>query len=522
MVRSWELDKDLDTLAWSQDGLFLLATSHGTDIQASPSNGTSYVLPLDPDAAVTDGSDDHRGWVAQIAAGVAGLAHAQWIPIKRIPAVMQFSSFDAGAVLYSLCDQAFTVFPDTILPHIYGHSQWPNMFALTQKFQDKDALVLYAPQSNAAPSLEAPVVWSLWRSIPLHTTSVSGVAWSPDGYVWAVWDSALEFRVCLYTLHGVLIATLAANEQGTLVTTSSLTKQDVHSLLAPKPATSRARRVSVRTSRSMSNPLAQSVRRSSASTALAHVAGGGLGVRTLSWHPSSQFLSVGGYDEHVYVLSHEDWSVVYVLDYSVSALRRLPTSPVVWQEPYQWFEATQGRGIVSMESTQLPIQVSVQAPDEKAWPPKAGIQWLSWNKDGSVLACRNESMPTVLFLHVFEGIHERSVDMCLQPLALLAFAEPICSVAWKPGHPCSLAVVTGQSAVYTWTWHSARDDASLSDTESTLQTADAIAIPNDRFSAVRLHWSPDGQSLVLADTSSFCCVVPAPSEATEIESVAPP
>ena len=75
VVRSWQLDACLDALEWSKDGLYLLASAYGLE------KGVSFVLPLDPDVAVTDGSDDDRGWVARITA-VHGLLYATWLPLR--------------------------------------------------------------------------------------------------------------------------------------------------------------------------------------------------------------------------------------------------------------------------------------------------------------------------------------------------------------------------------------------------------------------------------------------------------
>ena len=91
VVRNWELDCPLHALEWSKDGLFLLVSS------CADTHGVSYVLPLDPDVGVTDGSDDGRGWIARIEAGPQGLQNARWLPVWRIPSVVQFAPFDVGA-----------------------------------------------------------------------------------------------------------------------------------------------------------------------------------------------------------------------------------------------------------------------------------------------------------------------------------------------------------------------------------------------------------------------------------------
>ena len=99
--------------------------------------------------------------------------------------------------------------------------------------------------------------------------------------------------------------------------------------------------------------------------------------------------------------------------------------------------------------------------------PRVGISWLEWNHDGTLLACRNAALPTLVFVHEFRGLLERRVDACLAPLAILVLSAPVLSVAWKPGNASTLAIATGHRAVYTW-----------SQSNTGVQSADAIAVPN--------------------------------------------
>ncbi|WFD25581.1 hypothetical protein MNAN1_000542 [Malassezia nana] len=518
VVRSWELDVALDSLSWSSDGLYLLASSKSKENAPQESDGVSYVLPLDPDTAVTDGSDDHLGWVARVAAGVQGLVHAAWIPLKRIPCFVQFSGLEGSAVVYSLADQGITILPRAILPQsmstttyaVYSNSNWPEHFIMAQREKEKDCLLVFRPSSPDAPTLDNPVVWEPQQIIHLPTHDVAGVAWSPDGHLLAAWDSALEYRLSIHTLYGTHLATFTLNEDGVPYTETPLSRADVQQALAPSPA-GRGRRITVQSS--------QASKRASISShpspSTQRVAGGGLGIRQVSWHPSSEFLALGGYDEQVHILHQADWSLVYSLDFSTSALRSMNEAPQVWLEPHRWFEATRGQGIVSFESSTFPIEVPTIRTEDAATPFQNGIQWMQWNQDGTLLACTNQNLPTVLFVHEFVGWTERRIDAYLRPLAMLVFSHPVESVAWRPSGTACLAVATGQQAVFLWTIHGEAGDYAL-------QVAEAVAIPNSSFSAHHLSWSPDGQTLVLLDAHSFCCVVPAPAEEdVQLDTAAP-
>lgn len=511
VVRTWSLASALQSLAWSPDGLFLLVSAYGRQ-------GVSFVLPLDPDAGVTDGSDDNQGWVARIAGGVAGVEHAQWVPVWRVPSVMQFTR-DTGAVLYSLADQAFTAFPHTVLPkgtYQLAHTVFPHtsqeVLCLVQRERTHAALALYTPASTDAPSMDEPVTWNLHKvcgmltqAITLHTTEPTGVAWSPDGKVVAVWDYELEYRVCLYSLAGTHLATLAIDADSDRPASEiAIAPDEARAVLAERPlSASRARRTPMRASRTGSSWQTLSTSRRTSHALSARIAGGGLGVRTVAWHPMSTFLAVGGYDARIRILSSDDWSEVFVLSMHRAALAAQHASAVVWREPRRWFEATQGQGIVSLERDELPVDPPTPRQDDSL---KSGACWLEWNGEGSLLAARNEALPSTVFVYTFEGLAERSIDAHLSLHAVLILSSPIYSLAWKPDQHGTLAIVSGQSAVYLYSTQGTGE-----------QSAEAIAIPNgasyiahtEHFSATRLTWSPDGHTLLLADATSFCCVVPA-------------
>jgi len=500
VVRSWQLDACLDALEWSKDGLYLLASAYGLE------KGVSFVLPLDPDVAVTDGSDDDRGWVARISA-VHGLLYATWLPLRRIPAVIQFAPFHTGAVIYSLADQALTVLPATVLPCVFSHAMWPEHFATVQRHKEQDYLCLYTPHQTNAPSLEQPVEWDLWRAVRLHTNEISGAAWSPDGSIFAVWEHMLEYKLFAYTIFGTPQAAVTMQEDLIPHVAVPISAAECRATLTSPTDSGRARRVPVFSSTtsasrvsSMSTSLTK--HRSSYSGDPKHLKTHGLGVRVVAWHPSSEFLAVGAYDDHVHILSRYDWSLVYLLDTNVASLRNAsPASLSVWQEPYRWFEATSGRGIVPLNfSTTIPVDVPLQ-PSLAHEPLQSGTCWMAWNQDGSLLALRNEHTPSVVLLYEFVGIEERSVDAHIRAIAVIILSSPITSIMWRFGHLSSLALVTGQSSVICWTMN-------MSDHT---QCCEAVAIPNEHFSATHITCSPDGKTMLLADAHTFCCVVSAPN-----------
>lgn len=71
-----------------------------------------------------------------------------------------------------------------------------------------------------------------------ETEDMAGVRWSPDGEVLCVWESSLSYKVLLYSLDGRLMSSYSAYEHA-------------------------------------------------------------LGIKSLDWSPSAQFLAIGSYDKKV-------------------------------------------------------------------------------------------------------------------------------------------------------------------------------------------------------------------------------
>lgn len=277
----------------------------------------------------------------------------------------------------------------------------------------------------------------------------------------------------VYTLAGTHLATFQIDSMSESPSTHIAVRPDTaRAVLAERPGgAQRARRVPLRASRSEKGLASSFSRRSSTASGSAsglgsasRIAGGGLGVRQVAWHPSSAFLAIGGYDGHVRILASEDWSEVYTLDVRRTTLAKHTSTAVVWHEPRRWFEATEGQGIVALEQSRLPTEAPFLRADD---PLKHGVCWLEWNYDGSVLAVRNETLPTTVFVYTFEGLSERRVDAHLVLSAVLVLASPIHALAWKPGQQSTLALVTGRSSVYLYSLQSSGE-----------QSAEAVAIPN--------------------------------------------
>lgn len=100
--------------------------------------------------------------------------------------------------------------------------------------------------------------WSLLHHFPLNTKDLIGLSWSPNGSIICTWDSCLYYQLFLYTLDGRRVASYTP----------------------------------------YSEPHHYS-----------------LGLRSVCWSPSGQFLAIGGYDQKLRLLNHMTWKTIAELDH---------------------------------------------------------------------------------------------------------------------------------------------------------------------------------------------------------------
>eukprot|EP00073_Rattus_norvegicus_P046891 XP_017449039.1 PREDICTED: WD repeat-containing protein WRAP73 isoform X2 [Rattus norvegicus] len=91
--------------------------------------------------------------------------------------------------------------------------------------------------------------WQLLRHFDTDTQDLTGIEWAPNGCVLAAWDTCLEYKVLLYSLDGRLLSAYCAYEWS-------------------------------------------------------------LGIKSVAWSPSSQFLAIGSYDGKVRLLNHVTWKMI--------------------------------------------------------------------------------------------------------------------------------------------------------------------------------------------------------------------
>ena len=260
--------------------------------------------------------------------------------------------------------------------------------------------------------------WQLVQHFPVATQDLAGLQWSPDACVLAVWDTVLDYNVLMYSMDGRCLATYSAYEHA-------------------------------------------------------------LGVKTVSWAPSSQFLAIGSFDEKVRVLNHLTWRTVTEHTHPTTVHC---AGAIVYQEvedqalPLACLKASSQS---HYDTPAPPVTVPASRPDPEKPNPRLGVGLATFSPDSRYLATRNDNMPSAVWVW----------DMLeLGLAALLLQSAPVREACWDP-HQARLAIATGNNRLYLWS----------------PAGCVSVCVPCDpSFSLTRLVWHPDGTALALLSSSHFC------------------
>ncbi|KAL9934652.1 hypothetical protein V8E36_006427 [Tilletia maclaganii] len=503
VANQWTFDDyDIQQLQWSDDGLFL----HATNLL----HGIIFVLSPDPQRRPTDASDDGQGWLARLEAGYEGLAAAAWTPSAGPPTILAFSMHQLRMTAYDLANESVTVFESPKKPRVLRSIKLPGTFAILETSNEVDQLSIYRykPHSGLRPTKDEPSGWLVDHSFPIATNDATDVVWSPDGNHLAISESVLEYKVLVYTSSGSLRVTLSSE---------GFQNPQIAVTHPPSVETAQGSRTTAIKKRVAKGKAKESVDEIA-------VASGGLGVRCTVWHPSGQMLAVGGYDEQIRILESEFWGLWSTIDLSPHLISQGDSPQVhAFREPSAWLTDVEGQGIVDYQPASLPLTPPSTRPDLSKPNPKLGVSWMEFNEDGTMLACRNDAMPTSLFVyHLPRATAGSLIDTAKtrpQPrlIAVLIQTAPIKASVWRPRHYASLYLCCGGPAIFSWRAVLSEEGGAsdqLAKTSSQIQQrAECIAVPSDEnFTANDVKWSPDGRKLLVIDNDLFCCAIDVDSQ----------
>uniref|UniRef100_M4BQG9 Anaphase-promoting complex subunit 4 WD40 domain-containing protein n=1 Tax=Hyaloperonospora arabidopsidis (strain Emoy2) TaxID=559515 RepID=M4BQG9_HYAAE len=152
--------------------------------------------------------------------------------------------------------------------------------------------------------------WELTAHFSIESYDCVEIAWAPEDATIAVQDTHLEFRVLLYSPDGTLRAKFQAYENA-------------------------------------------------------------LGLKTMAWSPSGQFLALGSYDEHLRVLSHLHWKPVADFDHEGVSITSSHTNQSATEYEENFADANvmdrpHGKRVAVMQSGSSLISNSLQAASAAA------------------------------------------------------------------------------------------------------------------------------------------------------------
>ncbi|GAA5860126.1 hypothetical protein JCM8547_009192 [Rhodosporidiobolus lusitaniae] len=349
--------------------------------------------------------------------------------------------------------------------HAFGHSFHPTLplFALFERHNSRDVLSIYSTTGE----------WALVRSLtlPNPASDLAGLSWSPCGRYISAWSSVTEYIVHFFSPTLTLLSTFSP--YASLSPSPSLDP-------APSSSSSSRPKPLLRKASSSSTPapppppaekdLSEADRNRAERSTKDYV---GLGVRTVEWHPSGEFVAVGGFDGRIRILSRHAFSSPLA---ELSLPVRLSSPVRIWREPSGWVEKTRGRGIVSFERittlpyTLTPVVANPAVPNPKmgfsrvAWAPGERGEWLVGLNQFHPNALSIFSFPTSSFLapsssSPFASSPSPSSSSCPTSKrphlhTVLLFSSPVKDFAWQPrlreGERETLVMVNGAKAFTVW------------------------------------------------------------------------
>ncbi|KAK2165292.1 hypothetical protein LSH36_52g03026 [Paralvinella palmiformis] len=262
--------------------------------------------------------------------------------------------------------------------------------------------------------------WQLVKHFEPETEDLTGLEWSPNGRVICVWESCLQYKILLYTADGRCIDKFTAYNMA-------------------------------------------------------------LGIKSVAWSPTSQFLAIGSYDQKVRILNHLTWKTIVehahptILNKpKVVIYKEVVSKPQLLQgeteAPSQFMYRSPSRYDILEDTVQLPAV----KPDLNRANPKMGVGTLAFSPDSRYIYTRNDNMPCVLWIWEMT-----TLDLCV----VLIQDLPIKCVGWDPCQ-ARLALCTGSNKVYMWS-----PAGCLS-----------VDVPIEgTFNVQSVKWSPNGEALLLLD-----------------------
>ncbi|XP_017398173.1 WD repeat-containing protein WRAP73 isoform X2 [Cebus imitator] len=216
-----------------------------------------------------------------------------------------------------------------------------------------------------------------------------------------------------------------------------------------------------------------------------------LGIKSVAWSPSSQFLAVGSYDGKVRILNHVTWKMITEFEHpaainnpKIVMYKEAEKSPQLGLGCLSFPPPRAGAGPLptpesKYEIASVPVSLQTLKPVTDRANPKIGVGMLAFSPDSYFLATRNDNIPNAVWVWDIQK---------LRLFAVLEQLSPVRAFQWDPQQP-RLAICTGGSRVYLWS-----PAGCLS-----------VQVPGEGdFAVLSLCWHLSGDSMALLSKDHFC------------------
>nr|XP_020013969.1 WD repeat-containing protein WRAP73 isoform X3 [Castor canadensis] len=216
-----------------------------------------------------------------------------------------------------------------------------------------------------------------------------------------------------------------------------------------------------------------------------------LGIKSVAWSPSSQFLAIGSYDGKARLLNHVTWKMITefehpatINDPKIVVYKEAEKSPQLGLGHLSFPPPCAVASPLSASESKYeiasgPVSLQTLKPVADRANPRMGIGMLAFSPDSYFLATRNDNVPNAVWV------------WDIQKLRLFVVLEQLCPVRsfqWDP-QQARLAICTGGSKVYLWSPAGCM----------------SVQVPGEGdFPVLSLCWHLSGDSLALLSKDHFC------------------
>ena len=214
-----------------------------------------------------------------------------------------------------------------------------------------------------------------------------------------------------------------------------------------------------------------------------------LGIKTVSFNKSAEFLSIGSFDEKIRILNCLTWKLIVELEHSPTILEESKVD-VFKEEEYieQTFKNPKKNSQYMKKDITGNFKISsIKVANDKPNPP-LGVGLMEWSNDGQYVATRNDNMPNTVWIWDITSLTLKVVLIHLQPVKTFSWSA----------RTNDLAICTGSCKIFFWS----------------MEGASICEVPYEgrNFNVANLFFSQDGRYLLILDKNECLLVYPPSGE----------